>query len=155
MQDKAYHYFVDLEGDGVGGFNNIEGDGSKGSQCLLGTFKILTRKHQAWQVTPPPSIIQFLALQGKSCWIVETIAWTYDWLQKVKHDDFKTFFNNFRTKGDLEKGAYQRSKCKKQEKIANKGKMVLDKINEEVAKWERLLDKKIFFLMKPSQWSIL
>jgi hypothetical protein len=45
MQDKAYHYFVDLEGDGVGGFNNIEGDGSKGSQCLLGTFKILTRKH--------------------------------------------------------------------------------------------------------------
>jgi hypothetical protein len=33
--------------------------------------------------------------------------------------------------------------------------MVLDKINKEVAKWERLLDTNKFFLMKPSQWSIL
>jgi hypothetical protein len=54
--------------------------------------------------------------------------------KKIKHDDFKTFLNNSRTKGDQEKGAYQRPKCKKQEKIPNKGKMVLDKINKEVAK---------------------
>lgn len=65
--------------------------------------------------------------------------------KKIKHDDFKTFLNNSRTKDDQEKGAYQRLKCKKQEKIANKGKMVLDKINKESAKWERLLDKKNFF----------
>ncbi len=32
MQDKACHYFVDLEHGGVGGFNNIEDNGSKGSQ---------------------------------------------------------------------------------------------------------------------------
>jgi hypothetical protein len=46
----------------------------------------------------------------------------------------KHSLNNSRTKGDQEKGAYQRSTCKKQEKVANKGKMVLDKINKEVAK---------------------
>jgi hypothetical protein len=66
---------------------------------------------------------------------------TYDWLQKVKHEDFKTFFNNSKTKGDQETCAYQRPKCKKQETIV-KGKMVLDKINKEVTKWERFLDKK-------------
>ncbi len=32
MQDKPCHYFVDFEGGGAGGFNNIEDDGSKGSQ---------------------------------------------------------------------------------------------------------------------------
>jgi len=72
---------------------------------------------------------------------METTTWrTYDWLQKVKHDDLKTFLNNSRTKGDQEKVAYQRPKCKKQEKIVDKGKLVLDKINKAIAKWERLLD---------------
>ncbi len=32
MQDKAYHYFVDLEDGDIGGFNNIEDNASKGSQ---------------------------------------------------------------------------------------------------------------------------
>lgn len=63
------------------------------------------------------------------------------WLIK-KSQAWWFYLNNSRTKGDQEKGAYQRPKCKKQEKIANKGKMVLNKINKEVPKWKRLLGKK-------------
>jgi hypothetical protein len=113
---------------------------------MLGTFKNLTQNHEAWQVTTTINHPISCFSQGKSCWTMETTTWrTYDWLQKVKHDDLKTFLNNSRTKGDQEKVAYQRPKCKKQEKNVDKGKLVLDKINKAIAKWERLLDKNIFF----------
>jgi hypothetical protein len=55
--------FHDVKSSGIGGFENFEDDGSRGShdQCSLGVFTNSIQDRQALKVAPPPLITQFIA----------------------------------------------------------------------------------------------
>lgn len=85
--------------------------------------------------------------QGKSCWTVETTTWrTYDLLKRSSMMILKHSLTTLEQKVTKKKTPIKDRNARTRKKIANKGKVVLDNINKEVAKWERLLDKFIFLI---------